>query len=130
MARETHSVTCVYQGSPLFPIFRELTNSLYRHSYVAQAHLHTIHPAQPLSPSYPPMLTSAINTLVIRYSSIFPHANPIHSFHTPRSWYKSVQSRLNRESILQLQHAYAATHGITDGKLGYDKIMNWIFVLY
>ena len=39
----------MYQDSPLFPIFCALTRSLHRHSSVAQGHLHTIHPAYPVS---------------------------------------------------------------------------------
>ena len=35
----------MYQGSPLFPIFRALSSNLHHHSSVAQGHLHTIHPA-------------------------------------------------------------------------------------
>ena len=48
-----------------------MTRSLHRHSFVVQGHLHTVHPAYPQSPSYPPPLTSAnITLLAIRYSSI------------------------------------------------------------
>ena len=61
----------MYQGSPLFPIFRSLTRSLHRHSSIAQGHHHTIHPATLGLPRTRPPLTSAINTLLaIRYSSI------------------------------------------------------------
>ena len=64
----------MYQGSPLVPIFRTLTRCLRRHSLVGQDHFHTIHPAQPRSPSYPP-------STYFNHQRSSGHTVLIHSFH-------------------------------------------------
>ena len=60
----------MYQGSPLFPIFRSLLSSLHHHSSLAQGHLHTIHPTEYRSTSYPSSTSAIITLLAVRYSSI------------------------------------------------------------
>ena len=54
----------LFQGSPVFPIFRALTSSLHSHSSVDQGHLHTIHTVHPFY--------SSSTTHLFIFNSIYP----------------------------------------------------------
>ena len=76
----------MHEGSQHSPIFRALPLRVHSHSYVAEGHLHTIHLAQPRSPS------SQTSTNFCHQHHSVPTIL-IHSFHMPKpSQYSLIRS--------------------------------------
>ena len=96
---ETHSELIIYQGSPLFPIFRALTRSLHRHSFVSHGH----------STPYPSSLTSvglprpALH-LLPPSTSFWPYDT--HTFFPHAQTISILSDLLNSLSIPALLHLF------------------------